>query len=71
MVRIQITVDGTVYPIRADATHEHPRAVHAALGTSSEDELQQYLHDCRAADWYDDGGEHLGPDDSGLEMFRD
>jgi hypothetical protein len=25
-----------------------------------------YLEDCRVADYYDDEGKHLGPDDDGL-----
>jgi hypothetical protein len=51
-----------------DVTREHPRAVHAALGTRSEIELQQYLDDCKVADYYGDDGQHVGPDDSGLEL---
>jgi hypothetical protein len=47
---------------------EHPRAVHAALGTTSETELQQYLDDCHPQDYYGDDSKHLGPDDSGLEL---
>jgi hypothetical protein len=39
---------------------EHPRAVHAALGTQSEQELQQYVDDCHVADFYGDDGEHPG-----------
>jgi hypothetical protein len=65
---IRLTVNGEVYPIHRDVTGEHPRAVHAALGTHSEEELQQYLDDCHPQDYYGDDGEHLVPDDSGLEL---
>jgi hypothetical protein len=65
---VRLHVAGEVYPIHRDVTSEHPRAVHAALGTTSETELQQYLDDCRVADYYGDDGKHLGPDDSGLEL---
>jgi hypothetical protein len=57
--------------MRASSSAVTPRIVHAALGTQSEEELQQYLDDCDVSDYYGDDGEHLGPDDSGLEMFRD
>jgi hypothetical protein len=67
---IRLTINGEVYPISRYVTCEHPRAVHAALGMHSEEELQQYLDDCHVADYNGDDGEHLGPDDSGLEMFR-
>jgi hypothetical protein len=65
---IRLHVHGEVYPIHRDVNCEHPRAVHAACGTTSEDELQQHLDDCRPADYYGDDGEHLGPDDCGLEL---
>jgi hypothetical protein len=65
----RLHVAGEVYPIHRDVTREHPRAVPAALGTTSETELQQYLDDCHPQDCYGDDGQHLGPpDDSGLEL---
>jgi hypothetical protein len=65
---ILLHVHGEVYPISRGDGHEHPRAVHATLGTHSEAELRQYLDDCRVADYYGDNGEYLGRDDSGLEL---
>jgi hypothetical protein len=47
---IHLTINCEVYPISRDVTHEHPRAVHAALGTHGEEELQGYLEDCRTWD---------------------
>jgi hypothetical protein len=63
-----LKIDGAVYPIHRDVTRIHPRAVHDALGTRSEAELQMYLDDCHVLDWYDSDGRHLGPDDKGLEL---
>lgn len=68
-MKIQITVDGVVYPIRRNAAHEHPAAVHLAMETSSEAELQHALDGLNVSDWYDARGRHLGPDCNGLEMF--
>jgi hypothetical protein len=65
---IHLTVDGERYELHRGVGHEHPRAVHAALGTTSETELLQYLDDCHPQDYYGDDGQHLGPDDSGLEL---
>jgi hypothetical protein len=48
---IRLTANGEVYPIHRDVTREHPRAVDAALGTTSETELQQYLDDRQVADY--------------------
>lgn len=69
--RIQLTVDGVIRQISRDATHQHPDAVHAAMGTSSETELQRALDGMNVSDWYDARGRHLGPDCDGLEMFDD
>jgi hypothetical protein len=65
---VRLHVKSEVYPIHRGEGHEHPRAVHAACGTQSEAELQMYLDGHHAADYYGDDGEHLGPDDSGLEL---
>jgi len=69
-MNIRITIDGTVYPIHRDAATQHPAVVHAALGTHSEGELQEFLDCLNVADWYDDDGEYRGPDSYGLEMRR-
>lgn len=69
MMRIQITIDGTVYPIHRDVAHRHPEAVHQAMGTASEDDLQHALDTLHVFDWYAADGSHLGPDINGLEMF--
>ncbi len=68
--RIQITVDGTTYPIHRDVAHRHPAPVHLALETSSETELQRGLDAMNVEDWYDADSRHRGPDASGLEMFH-
>ena len=52
-----------------DVAHVHPEWVHIQAGTASESELQAMLDGLNVADWYD-GGNHLGPDCCGLEMFR-
>jgi hypothetical protein len=69
-MRIQITIEGRTYPIHRDVTHKHPEAVHEALGTASEAELQHALDTLHVSDWYDGDGQHLGPDTNGMEMFR-
>jgi hypothetical protein len=71
MTKTQITVDGVTYPIYRDVAHTHPAAVHEAMGTASEAELQHGLDTLHVTDWYDGEGKHLGPDVDGLEMFRD
>jgi len=68
--RMQITIDGTVYPVYRDAARTHPVAVHDALGTSSEAELQRVLDTLNVSDWYDADGQHRGPDANGMEMFE-
>lgn len=68
---MQITMDGTIYPLLRDVAHTHPEAVHRALGTFSESELQRTLDTLNVSDWYDRRGNHLGPDANGLEMFDD
>jgi len=67
--RIEIDVRGTTYPIHRDVATSHPSAVHEALGTTSESEIQRVLDGLNATDWYDKEGRHLGPDDSGLAMY--
>lgn len=69
-MRYQITVNGQVYPIIRDVTTQHPRAVHEAMGTKIESELQYCLDQLSVHDWYDEGGNHRGPDENGLEIFR-
>lgn len=69
-MRIQMTINGTVYPISRDVCHTHPSVVHEAMGTSSETELQQGLDTMNVSDWYGADGKHLGPDVNGLEMFE-
>lgn len=66
----QITTGGVTYPISRSVTDTHPAAVHEALGTASEAELQACLDACHVDDWYGPDGSHLGPDPCGLEMFR-
>jgi hypothetical protein len=68
--RMQITIDGETYVLLRDVAHQHPPAVHQAMGTASEVELQCGLDRCNVDDWYDAHGRHLGPDVNGLEMFR-
>lgn len=68
--RIQITVDGTTYPIARDVATAHPDPVHKAMGTGSEAELQMALDQCNVDDWYDRDGRYLGPDVHGLEIIR-
>lgn len=67
--RMQITIDGNTYPVHRDVAHRHPEAVHQAMGTASEAELQAGLDTLNVSDWYDGDGNHLGPDVNGLEMF--
>lgn len=57
--RMQITIDGTVYPVYRDAARTHPVAVHDALGTSSEAELQRVLDTLNVSDWYDADGQQM------------
>ena len=67
---IEITLTtpaGETYHIARDSATQHPAAVHEALGTSSEAELQEHLDQIRAADYYQ-GGQHLGPDIDGLSV---
>ena len=64
---ITLTVGEETYTIHRDVRHEHPAAVHDALGTGSEQELQQHLDQCHVDDWYF-GGQHEGPDEDGLSM---
>jgi hypothetical protein len=70
-VRMQITVNGVVYPVYRDVAHHHPDAVHAALETENEAELQRGLDTLNVSDWYGADGKHLGPDINGLEMFEE
>lgn len=67
---IQITVNGTIFPIIRDVAYIHPAPVHAAMGTSTEIELQHALDTLNISDWYREG-RHLGPDSNGLEMFEE
>jgi hypothetical protein len=57
--------------IQRDVTRQHPQWVHDRLGTTSEVELQAALDAMDVDDWYDDAGNHRGPDDIGLSMYRD
>lgn len=68
---VRITVDGVVYPIYRDVAHVHPGAVHAALGTASEAELQRLLDQVSVHDYYDADGVYRGPDPYGLEVTYD
>jgi hypothetical protein len=61
-------VNGKSYVFHQGVAHIHPRAVHAAPGTRSEEEFQQYLKDCDPREYYGENGEHMGPNDSGLEL---
>lgn len=70
-MRMQITVGGVTYPVSRDVAHRHPAAVHAAMGSRDEIELQRILDNMNVSDWYDGNGTHLGPDEDGLEMFED
>jgi hypothetical protein len=70
-IRMQITVDGVTYPIYRDVANRHPDAVHRAMGTASEDELQRALDTMHVCDWYAADGSYRGPDVNGLEMFVD
>ena len=67
--RMQITVNGATYPVYRDAARTHPAAVHDAMGTSSEAELQRAIDTLNVSDWYDADGKHRGPDVNGMEMF--
>lgn len=69
-MRMQITVDGKAYKIHRDVAHTHPAAVHEAMGTESEAQLQAVLDGQNVSNWYDRDGNHLGPDEFGLEMFK-
>jgi hypothetical protein len=64
----RLIVNRKSYVIHQDSACIHPPAVHAALGTRSEEELQQYLQDCDPREYYDVNGQHLGADESGLEL---
>ena len=64
----EVHAGGEVYPLVRDVTHRHPEAVHRALGTSGEEELQHLLDQCHVDDWYDAELGHMGPDPSGLSM---
>jgi hypothetical protein len=68
--QIQITVNGQVYPVSRDVCTRHPAVVHEAMGTASEAELQMTLDGLNVSMWYDRDGNHLGPDCTGLEMYR-
>lgn len=67
---ITLHASGAVYEIHRDVAHRHPEAVHAALGTTSESDLQHALDTMSVDDWYQ-GGQHLGADIDGLEMRYD
>lgn len=66
--RAQVVTGGRTHDIHRCVTARHPDAVHAALGTNSEEELQAMLDQCNVEDWYKNG-RHLGPDENGLVMF--
>lgn len=66
--KITLSKGGVSYPISRSVTDIHPQAVHDALGTSSESDLQYYLDQCHVSDWYSEDGQHLGPDSAGLVM---
>jgi hypothetical protein len=70
MTRMQITIDGQIYPVLRDVAHKHPNIIHEAMGTTSEVELQRGLDTLSISDWYDTAGNHLGPDVNGFEMFK-
>lgn len=64
----QITIDGETYKLHRDVCHEHPEAVHEALGTKSESELSYYLDFMGYANFFSKDGEYLGDDIYGLGL---
>ena len=64
--RFFVVVDGERVNLTRSVTHDHPESVHAALGTHSEIELQDFLDRVYYADWFDVDGHYLGEDCDGL-----
>lgn len=67
---IEVTSDGKTYPIQRDVASHHPKAVHDALGTHSEHQIQYMMDHLDVRDWYDaQTGKHLGVDQWGLAVY--
>lgn len=63
-----IAINGVEYMIQRDVCHEHPEDVHAALGSSSESELQSMLDGLYYRDWFAADGRYLGRDCNGVGL---
>jgi hypothetical protein len=61
-----VLIDGRIYPLHRSGAYIHPPAVHAALDTASETDLQFFLDTLVVADFYTAAGTYRGRDASGI-----
>jgi hypothetical protein len=61
-----LRVEGVIYPLSRNAAHVHPPAVHQALETTTETELQFFLDTLMIEDFFTYDGTYRGRDAAGI-----